>query len=210
MSAVPATVNEGAAARKVDRADKKMEKDNKQGNHQRRKRIRKPKGAKSTPEETVSSSVKEGTFINDEDTEKKFQARNALKLQRKNEIEQMSHLAGSNVTMLRKGQYVTTYSIKFTTINQNDVTDKVKCVFNIPLDYPQSAIKLSRPKDCTVDETLSQIINNFNHKARHMLKLRQPIIVQLNFLVSNWNLLKSPEFLTRDRVKKTLITSLSF
>lgn len=179
------------------------------GHSYRRKRGRRSKAEKSVPAEKATSLEITAKSSHNENAEKKFKLRNALKLQRKAEIDQLCHLAGSDIVMLRKGQYVTTYSQTFITTDQDQNQKKVKCVFNIPVDYPQSAIKLSKPKDCSSDDPLSRIVNNFNYKSKALLKDKQPLVIQLNYLVTNWNSLQSPEYINRDTVQKNLMSKLS-
>ncbi|QEU59271.1 hypothetical protein KDRO_B05370 [Kluyveromyces lactis] len=179
------------------------------GRSYRRNRGRWSKTEKSVPAEKATSLQTTAKSCHNENAEKKFKLRNTLKLQRKAEIDQLCHLAGSDVVMLRKGQYVTTYSLTFITTDQDQNQTKVKCVFNIPLDYPQSAIKLSKPKDCSSSDPLSRIANNFNYKSKALLKDKQPLVVQLNYLVTNWNSLQSLEYINRDMAQKNLMSKLS-
>lgn len=174
----------------------------------RRHRSRKTSGKKQATQESKGDNSSDKSLDTSQDSmdmEKKFKTRNALKLQRTIEVEQVCRAGGSDLVMLRKGQYVTTYSLSFYDKNKN----KVKCTFGVPLDYPQSAIKLQKPKDMSPNDPYLNVIRNFNAKSKHMLKNKQPLVVQLNYLISKFDELQESNFSHKEKLETVLMSKIA-
>lgn len=66
----------------------------------------------------------------------------------------------------------------------------LKILFNIPLDYPKAPIKLTMKSNEEVSSYMDTVIANFNWKARQLVKEDWRILSQINYLVSELEILK--------------------
>lgn len=135
----------------------------------------------------------------------KFKRKGELKLQRKQEIAQLHHILGDRIFLFQKGQYVTSYSISMTNFLGKARYD---LIFNVPLDYPKTPIKLRKPSGCEKGNPIFFISDNFNFKAKMFLKEKQPLVVQLNYLSTQWESLSSKAFRETERTKSDLFSQL--
>lgn len=154
---------------------------------------------------TVRTTKKQSSNKNNQHAIDKIQANNELRLQRKQQVDQMLHALGPQVVLLRKGQYVTTYSLG---VPSSFSSDQFKLIFNVPLDYPKSSIKLTRAKDSSSGSQPSiRVMNNFNYKAKLLLRSKQPILAQLNYLVTNLKSLESSNYIDTDKIASEFMSS---
>ena len=75
-------------------------------------------------------------------------------------------------------------------------------------DSPKSSIKLTRAKDSSSGSQPSiRVMNNFNYKAKLLLRSKQPILAQLNYLVTNLKSLESSNYIDTDKIASEFMSS---
>lgn len=188
--------------------------------HNAKKRGSKQKKSSNSPEnpsdKTATSNDKNGKRrqrqkAKSQSTERKDHHMNipnrkikeALALQRKDEINQCSHLLSErNFKLFKRGQHFSSYGF---TRNQKFLgVPNLKFVINIPSDYPRSPLKLQYSKTSTqlspfLEEELDILTKNFNSKSFDMVSKGVPIISQLNYLVEKSDELCLPDYKVTDR-----------
>ncbi|SCV06231.1 LANO_0H24982g1_1 [Lachancea nothofagi CBS 11611] len=133
--------------------------------------------------------------------------------QLKAEVQQVQHILGAdNFKIFKKGKNSTSYGLV-----APHVLDQDQFVFTVivPFSYPQQSSKLD-PLDNTLhDESASNdlsvklgtIINNFNSKAHEMTTSGQPLITQINYLLTQWSKLSNPNYKQKDRLYKEFLAT---
>ncbi|CCD27483.1 Smu2p NDAI_0K02920 [Naumovozyma dairenensis CBS 421] len=131
--------------------------------------------------------------------------------QRNEEIQQCETLLGPHhFKLFKKGKFVTSYGITFNNSNKVLGKSNIKFIMNVPLNYPQSPIKLSPTTTTAADNNddevkdFQNLINNFNYMARtFFLSNNFPIISQLNFLIQQQDKLILPNYKEFNKLQQT-------
>lgn len=76
-------------------------------------------------------------------------------------------------------------------------------LINIPLEYPNVPIKLSMRNNENDSSYMETVITNFNWKARQLAQQNWRIPSQINFLVSEFELLKQANFKQVDKLRNS-------
>ncbi|EJS43328.1 YIL161W [Saccharomyces arboricola H-6] len=118
---------------------------------------------------------------------------------RQEEIHQCIHVL-SDFKLFKKGRHVNSfgYRISFTT-NSGKFSQQV--LFNIPLEYPKAAIKLTMRNNENVSTDMELVIANFNWKARQLAKEKWEILSQINYLASEFEVLKQANYKQIDKLR---------
>lgn len=190
-------------------SNKNLSKESKKSNSKNSKNH--PSGKKSTNKNPRQDSKKKGKTPNVPDKTEKLK----LQRQKNSELEQVFHTLGNDCfKVFRKGQYVTSYGFIVKGVLGKDL---FKFTLNVPQDYPKSPLKLSNPnkngliktnatqEDVTRNAQVSTLVENFNFKAREFNRISQPITMQLNYLMTQWERLSSPDFKSIDKLQKEFL-----
>ncbi|KOG98743.1 Smu2p DI49_2625 [Saccharomyces eubayanus] len=120
---------------------------------------------------------------------------------RQDEIDQCIYIL-PGFRLFKKGRHITSfgYRIHFMT-DSGKVSQDV--LINIPLEYPNVPIKLSMRNNESDSSYMETVITNFNWKARELTKKNWRIPSQINFLVSELELLKQANFKQIDKLRNS-------
>ncbi|CAI2034706.1 hypothetical protein SEUBUCD646_0I00180 [Saccharomyces eubayanus] len=104
--------------------------------------------------------------------------------------------------LFKKGKHITSfgYQIFFMT-DSGKLSQDV--LINIPLEYPNVPIRLSTRNNESDSSYMETVIMNFNWKARELTKKNWRIPSQINFLVSELELLKQANFKQIDKLRNS-------
>ena len=120
-----------------------------------------------------------------------------LRKQREDEIKQcMQQLGSNNFKMFSENKYVTSYGITIRNIQKFENLSTIKFVIDIPFDFPNSPIKLKSigQNGLETNNEINNIIKNFNYKSVGFLKLKYPIMGQINYLIQERETLMMDNF----------------
>lgn len=120
---------------------------------------------------------------------------------RQEEIEQCIHTL-SDFKLFKKGKHVTSYGYRISPMTDSGKIS-LKILFNIPLDYPKAPIKLTMKSNEEDFSYMDTVIANFNWKARQLVKEDWRILSQINYLVSELEILKMENYKQIDKLRNS-------
>ncbi|SCU79950.1 LAMI_0B00254g1_1 [Lachancea mirantina] len=152
---------------------------------------------------TVHNSVKHSKEITTSNysKSKKVDLGRLLKV-RNEEIEQAQHILGKTIFKLFKnGGHSKTFGLVVPS------TDKpVTLLIKLTDAYPREPIKLIFPQTSEIENRLKSIcIKNFNIKVKEFSQQGEPLVTQLNFLLSRWRCMCSVDYRAKDQLQKELM-----
>ncbi|CAI4064294.1 hypothetical protein SKDZ_09G0110 [Saccharomyces kudriavzevii ZP591] len=125
---------------------------------------------------------------------------------RQKEIDQCIHVL-PDFKLFKKGRHVTSFGYRISLMTDSGKASQ-KVLFNIPLDYPKTPIKLAMRNNEDVSSYMEIVTANFNWKARQLVKENWEILSQINYLISEFENLKQPEYKQIDNLRNSFYRAL--
>ena len=108
----------------------------------------------------------------------------------------------SDFKLFKKGRHVTSFGYRISVMTDSGKSTH-NVLFHIPLDYPKAPIKLAMRSNEEVSPYMDIVIMNFNWKARQLAKENWRILSQINYLISEFEILKQANYKQIDKLRNS-------